>query len=135
MPLSELNGALGGGMSTASAFNTFKVVKPKEKTRERARFDVTRRQEVKEVRKIRACLRCSLLKIRASSHSLSIYSPTDFFECSPGDLCTACKDLVLHAHEKLTLSFSGCIRTRLVEVSVFEDSEPHCKIYTRRINS
>jgi hypothetical protein len=136
MPPSKLIRALGGDTSTASAFNTFKVAKPKAKTRERAKFDLTKRREVKEVRNIRACLRCSLLRIRVSSQLVQLQTDTtDFSECSPGDLCTRCKDLVFHAHEKLTLSFSGCIRTRLIEVSVFEDGEPHYKIHSRRMNS
>jgi len=43
-------------------------------------------------------------------------------QCSDDDVCKTCEQLafVTHNHEKKTLSFSGCIRTRLGEVSVFE---------------
>ncbi|PQE06195.1 Zn(II)2Cys6 transcription factor protein [Rutstroemia sp. NJR-2017a BBW] len=88
---------------------TFKMVKNTGTSRKRSRFDPKRRQEVTAVRRKRACLRCSLLKIK----------------CSDDDLCTTCEKLsfALHEHEKQILSFSGCIRTRIPEVSVFEACE------------
>jgi hypothetical protein len=48
------------------------------------------------------------------------------FQCSDDDLCMTCGKLALVArgYERQTLSFSGCIRTRLREVSIFEG----CKI-------
>ena len=41
-------------------------------------------------------------------------------QCSHDDICTTCDKLALANHEKHMLSFSGCIRTRIVEVNVFE---------------
>ncbi|KAK0111712.1 hypothetical protein ONS95_002055 [Cadophora gregata] len=89
-------------------FHTFRVSKSTSSSgaRKRAKFDPKRREEVKAVRHKRSCLRCALLKIK----------------CSDDDLCTTCEQLVFvnQSHERKTLSFSGCIRTRLKEVSVFE---------------
>ncbi|KAH9214241.1 hypothetical protein DL95DRAFT_462229 [Leptodontidium sp. 2 PMI_412] len=86
--------------------HSFRISKPTINTRKRAKFDGKRREEVKAVRNRRSCLRCSLLKIK----------------CSDDDLCTTCEQLsfVTRKHEKQTLTFCGCIRTRLSEVSVFE---------------
>ncbi|KAH8595430.1 hypothetical protein B0O99DRAFT_594602 [Bisporella sp. PMI_857] len=93
----------------AGSFNTFRVAKPTNESssiRKRAKLGPQQRLEVKAVRERRACLRCSLLKIK----------------CSDSDCCATCKKLsfAIYAHEKQTLSFSGCIRTRLHEVSIFE---------------
>ncbi|KAG4443885.1 hypothetical protein IFR05_000651 [Cadophora sp. M221] len=86
--------------------HTFRVSKPTTSTRKRAKLYGKRREEVKAVRHRRSCLRCSLLKIK----------------CSDDELCATCEQLsfVTRKHEKQTLSFCGCIRTRLCEVSVFE---------------
>ncbi|KAL2065243.1 hypothetical protein VTL71DRAFT_2912 [Oculimacula yallundae] len=76
------------------------------KLRKRAKYNLERREEVDAVRKKGSCLRCSLLKI----------------PCSKDDLCTTCEQLadVSRKHNRKTLSFFGCIRTKLSEVSVFE---------------
>lgn len=55
----------------AGDFNQFRVSRLSGPIRERARFDPRRRQEVKEVRKMRACLRCSLSKIKVGRRSAS----------------------------------------------------------------
>jgi hypothetical protein len=47
-------------------------------------------------------------------------------ECTPDDICVPCRKLVetaRHAHEKRTLSFCACIRTRVVQVNPFEASK------------
>ncbi|CZR64042.1 uncharacterized protein PAC_13939 [Phialocephala subalpina] len=94
-------------METAPSrfLNSFRISTDPNTRRKRAKFAPQRRQEVKAIRHRRACLRCSLLKIK----------------CSDDDLCNTCGQLAsaLHAHEKQAMSFSGCIRTRLSEVSVF----------------
>ncbi|RFU34233.1 hypothetical protein B7463_g2186, partial [Scytalidium lignicola] len=43
--------------------------------------------------------------------------------CSNDDLCTSCRGLT--SYERRTLSFSGCIRTRLLEVDIFELPNPN----------
>jgi hypothetical protein len=52
----------------------------------------------------------------------------DSAKCSQDDICTSCRRLLetaQHAHEKRTMSFCVCIRTRVLEVNPFEDSESH----------
>lgn len=47
-------------------------------------------------------------------------------KCTPDDICVPCRKLVetaRHAHEKRTLSFCACIRTRVVQVNPFEGSK------------
>jgi hypothetical protein len=56
-------------LTQAGNFNQFRVSKLTGSVRERAEFDPQRRQEVKAVRKMRACLRCSLLKIKVGCWS------------------------------------------------------------------
>jgi hypothetical protein len=43
-------------------------------------------------------------------------------QCSEDDLCTTCERAakICYSHEKGALSFVGCIRTTLAQVSVFE---------------
>ncbi|EPE34934.1 hypothetical protein GLAREA_10629 [Glarea lozoyensis ATCC 20868] len=81
----------------------FKVTPSEPGPAKRGKYKAERRREVNIVRQNRACLRCSLLKIK----------------CNNNDVCKNCSDLILKSQDKKTLSFSGCIRTRLVEVSVF----------------
>jgi hypothetical protein len=51
-------------------------------TRKRSKFDQTRRQQVKSVRKKRACLRCSLLRIKVSK-ACSEYEGPALINASP----------------------------------------------------
>jgi hypothetical protein len=47
-------------------------------------------------------------------------------ECTPDDICVPCHKLVetaRHEHEKRTLSFCACIRTRVVQVNPYEGSK------------
>jgi hypothetical protein len=50
-----------------AAFNTFRVEKQTRATRKRAKFGPDRRREVEVVRRVGACLRCSVLRIPVSS--------------------------------------------------------------------
>lgn len=60
-------------------FSKFKVIKQSVKSngRKRSRFDPQRRLEVKAVRGRRACLRCSLLRIKVRSLSNLFREATD----------------------------------------------------------
>lgn len=82
-----INGPLTTEFSTEYG-NGQKANKPKV----RGKFDNSRRQEVQEVRKIGACIRCRMLKKT----------------CSVGTPCTQCK-----AIEAARLWKTPCIRTRL----------------------
>ncbi|KAH8784212.1 hypothetical protein F5882DRAFT_497775 [Hyaloscypha sp. PMI_1271] len=91
----------------ASAQHIWQVHKAPSIRGRQGKLDPNRRLKVKTVRERRACLRCSMLRI----------------PCSQDAICVPCGKLVeaaLHAHEKRTLSFCGCVRTRLGELNLFE---------------
>jgi hypothetical protein len=62
----------------------------------------------------------------SKSSAVTALSDIDYSKYSQDDICVPCGKLVeaaLHAHEKRTLSFCGCVRTRLGELNLFE----YCK--------
>ncbi|PQE25322.1 zn 2cys6 transcription factor protein [Rutstroemia sp. NJR-2017a BBW] len=85
---------------------TFGATRISKKPTRRSKFNPKRRQEVKAMRTRGACLRCRLLQI----------------PCSQDDCCTKCKILTMvnHNQERKALWFSGCIRTRLLDASIFD---------------
>ena len=114
-------------------FTTFKVARESKlgTARKRLKYGKVRRQEVKDVRKRGACLRCRLLQIKVSSVQNDCLSQiTDLFmKCSSGDPCTTCMKLASAstatvAFEKKILHFSDCIRTLPSQVSVFQHGKP-----------
>jgi hypothetical protein len=60
------------GTPPAVSFRVMEQTSKSSSKRERAKFDPQRRLEVKAVRDRRACLRCSLLKIKVSLHHLLV---------------------------------------------------------------
>ncbi|KAH7386540.1 hypothetical protein BKA64DRAFT_145627 [Cadophora sp. MPI-SDFR-AT-0126] len=92
----------------AAGFNTFKVSK-QTSGRVRARLGPEERQKVAAMRNLRACLRCSLARVK----------------CTPGDICANCSNLAgkKSLHNRI-LPFAACIRTKLHEVSPFESYLP-----------
>lgn len=60
-----------------SAVMKFKIGKRVTTGPKRARYNFERREEVKTVRKIRACLRCSLLKLKVTLSHHEIARQTD----------------------------------------------------------
>jgi hypothetical protein len=62
----------------------------------------------------------------SKSSAATLPSDADSVKCSEDDICIPCRKLVetaRHVHVKRTLSFCACIRTRVVEVNLFEDGE------------
>lgn len=53
----------GVSAAPASGYNKFRLHRESDTIRRRARFDPTSREKVKAVRRNRACLRCSLLRV------------------------------------------------------------------------
>lgn len=82
---------MSGPMTTEFSTEYGNGEKP-HKPKVRGKFDNSRRQEVQEVRKIGACIRCRMLKKN----------------CSTGDPCDTCKGI-----EAARLWKTPCIRTRL----------------------
>ncbi|KAE9370956.1 hypothetical protein N431DRAFT_412750 [Stipitochalara longipes BDJ] len=74
-------------------------------SQKRTRFNQERRLQIQRVRKRGACLRCRLMKI----------------SCSDDDLCTTCLRAarLSYKHEKQVFGFIGCVRTSLLDVSIF----------------
>ncbi|KAK0668191.1 hypothetical protein QBC41DRAFT_126887 [Cercophora samala] len=77
---------------------------PSEKKPKRARLTNQAKEKVLGVRRQGACLRCRMLKI----------------ECSLENPCQACLSSALKGTERKVLSWSYCIRTRFVDVDIFQ---------------
>jgi len=72
--------------ASRSAFICFGTGNPEQRIRHRAKFNPKRRQEVENVRKRGACLRCRLLKIPVGAIILceSILPNADFLSAPAG---------------------------------------------------
>jgi hypothetical protein len=114
----------------ASAQHIWRVHKAPSTRGRQGKLDPNRRLKVKIVREMRACLRCSMLRIPVSHRLSLLLSAIDHLKCSQDDICVPCGKLAeaaLHVHQKRTLSFCGRVRTRLGELNLFE----YCKTLSR----
>ncbi|KJR80286.1 uncharacterized protein SPSK_05097 [Sporothrix schenckii 1099-18] len=76
-------------------------------TRRRSKLSSQERAKILEVRRQRACLRCKMLKI----------------QCSRENPCKPCLSSAVRGYERKVLSFCYCVRTRFVDVDIFQRSE------------
>ena len=77
-------------------------------TRRRTKLSSQEREKILEVRRQRACLRCKMLKI----------------QCSKENPCKPCLSSAVRGYERKVLSFCYCVRTRFVDVDIFQRSKP-----------
>lgn len=74
--------------------------------RRRTKLSSQERAKILEVRRQRACLRCKMLKI----------------QCSKENPCKPCLSSAVRGYERKVLSFCYCVRTRFVDVDIFQRS-------------